>query len=68
MESNGYKHQLFRAVEALTVIASQAYWKTRQDCGADFNNDTCKECQHYEVCKANEILKQAIETLTEWRC
>lgn len=69
MESNGYEHQLFKAIEALSIIASQAYWKDRKDCGSDFNERfTCPDCQYFEVCKANEALKKAINTLQEWNC
>lgn len=68
MESNGYEHQLFRAVEALSTIANQAYWKKRQDCDSDYNADTCADCDHSEVCKADVVLKQAIDTLAEWEC
>ncbi len=68
MESNGYEHHLFKAVEALSVIANQAYWKDRKDCGSDFHADTCGECQHFVVCQTNLSLKQALDTLTEWGC
>ncbi len=68
MESNGYEHQLFEAIEGLTVIASQAYWKERKDCGSDFNAQNCQECQHFSVCEAWGKVRHALYVLREWNC
>jgi len=68
MESNRYEHQLFQAIEGLTVIANQAYWKERKDCGSDFHEPDCQDCQHYPVCQAWQKLKHALYVLREWNC
>ena len=46
-------------IEALEIIALHAYWAATdsQDCGGAVA-DTCKHCQHYDVCKAAQTIDQ----------
>lgn len=67
-EPNGYEQQLFTAIDNLATIALRAYWINKSDCGADIH-DGCKEqCKHYDICKANESLNDAIGKLKWWGC
>ena len=66
MESNAYEHELFQAVQMLSIIANRAYWKGETDCGSDFSSERCVECKHLIVCTANDKLKRAVDKLKSW--
>lgn len=67
MESNGYEHQLFEAVRALTTLTNLAYWRGQRDCGSDMGAH-CIDCQHHQACQANSDLREATNKLADWNC
>lgn len=52
-------------VVSLQTMASIAYWRERQHCGSDFDGGNCTECEHYDMCFAEDTLKFAIRRLKE---
>jgi len=45
------KDDMVRAINILANIVNRLYWETHKDCGGDWNEIKCQECNNYLMCK-----------------